>query len=334
LPVRVIGKCKGFSSDIIDGMRWAAGLAVEGVPRNPHPAQVLNLSLGAPVSGISFAGSGLCPQSYQEAIDEIITSGTVIVTSAGNRSGDAALSAPGNCRGVITVAATIRGGSKASYSDSGRVVDISAPGGQRLTRDDPSGILSTLNTGTTVPEDDAFGYYIGTSQAAPHVSGVVSLMLSVDPELTPVQVREALIRSARPFPAGAGCDNFICGAGIVDAEAAVRAAMLASQNIDYFPFAVNNVQGFDSLLIVTNLVASSSSLTLCTTSAILPGERCRFNLQLGPYQVKTFQMPEIGLSNAVGQIRIYTLTDQPPLAPNLLLFNYNAEEFTLIPPTR
>jgi hypothetical protein len=256
------------------------------------------------------------------------------VAAAGNQAHDAALNAPGNCRGVITVAATIRGGSKAFYSNFGSVVTISAPGGQQLAPDDPSGILSTLNTGTTIPEDDAYGYYIGTSMAAPQVSGVVSLMLSVDPDLTPAQVREALMRSARPFPAGVGCDNFICGAGIVDAEAAVRAAMLAGQDVDYFPFSVNNVQHFDSLLIVTNLIASNSSLTICTTSAILPGERCRFNVQLGPYQVKTFQMPEIGLANAVGQIRIFTPKDQPPLAPNLLLFNYSAEEFTFIPPTR
>ena len=46
LPVRVLGKCGGYTSDILDGMRWAAGLAVTGVPTNPNPAKVLNLSLG------------------------------------------------------------------------------------------------------------------------------------------------------------------------------------------------------------------------------------------------------------------------------------------------
>lgn len=51
LPVRVLGKCGGNTSDIIDGMRWAAGLTVAGVPANPYPAKVLNMSLG---------GSGAC----------------------------------------------------------------------------------------------------------------------------------------------------------------------------------------------------------------------------------------------------------------------------------
>ena len=58
LPVRVLGKCGGFDSDIIAGMRWAAGLSVAGVPTNPNPARVLNMSLG---------GDGACTAAYVSA---------------------------------------------------------------------------------------------------------------------------------------------------------------------------------------------------------------------------------------------------------------------------
>lgn len=110
LPVRVLGKCGGYFSDIIDGMRWAAGLTVAGVPANTTPAKVLNLSLG---------GSGTCSTPEQDAIDEIVAAGAVVVVAAGNESRDARDASPGNCDGVITVAATGRFGSIASYSNFG-----------------------------------------------------------------------------------------------------------------------------------------------------------------------------------------------------------------------
>ena len=80
LPVRVLGKCGGSDSDIIDGMRWAAGLHVAGVPDNPNPAKILNMSLGGP---------GDCTQAYQSAIDAIIFAGVVVVAGAGNGNIDA-----------------------------------------------------------------------------------------------------------------------------------------------------------------------------------------------------------------------------------------------------
>ena len=203
LPVRVLGKCGGFTSDIADGMRWAAGLAVSGVPSNPYPAKVLNLSLW---------GSGACGTTYQNAINDITSAGAVAVIIAGNSNTDASGYRPGNCTGVITVAATGTTGSKASYSSFGSTVEISAPG---------DSILSTLNTGTTVPAADSYVYYQGTSMAAPHVTGVVSLMFSIDPTLTPAQVLSILQSTARAFPGGSTCNTSICGSGILDAGAAL-----------------------------------------------------------------------------------------------------------------
>ncbi len=212
LPVRVLGKCGGMSSDIADGMRWAAGLAVSGVTPNANPAKVLNLSLG---------GGGACGTTYQAAVDAVTAAGATVIVAAGNDNADASSYQPASCNGVITVAATNRNGYRSYYSNYGSVVEISAPGGE--TTVSSNGVLSTLNSGTTAPSTESYAFYQGTSMATPHVVGVASLMLSVNPSLTPAQVNNILRSTARAFPVGGTCTTSNCGAGIVDAAAAVRA---------------------------------------------------------------------------------------------------------------
>ncbi|MEP7329392.1 MAG: S8 family serine peptidase, partial [Betaproteobacteria bacterium] len=209
VPVRVLGKCGGYTSDIVDGMRWAAGLAVPGVPFNQNPAKVMNLSLG---------GGGPCSSFEQNAINAIIAAGSTIVIAAGNENENASGHSPGNCNGVITVAATGRAGQRAQYSNFGSIVEIAAPGGA-----DGDYILSTLNTGSTTanPTGYYYEYYGGTSMATPHVAGIVSLMLSVNPTMTPAQVLSTIQTTARAFPTNTArnCTTAICGAGIIDAYA-------------------------------------------------------------------------------------------------------------------
>jgi serine protease len=210
LPVRVLGKCGGYSSDIIDGARWAAGLPVTGVPANANPAKVLNLSLG---------GGGTCSISEQTAINEITAAGAVVVVAAGNSNVDASLVSPANCNGVITVAASDRSANKASYSNYGSVVKITAPGGSS-----GNGVLSTVNSGTTTPGSDAYASYQGTSMAAPHVSGVAALVVGRNGALSPAQTSAIIQGSARVFPVGSSCTTSTCGSGLLDAAAAVRLA--------------------------------------------------------------------------------------------------------------
>ena len=224
LPVRVLGKCGGFTSDIVDGLRWAAGLSVSGVPVNANPARVANLSLG---------GSGSCDSTWQNGINAVTAAGMVVVVAAGNSSSNASNFNPASCNGVITVAATNRSGSKAWYSNYGATVEISAPGGETSTS--ANGILSTLNTGTTIPAADSYVYYQGTSMAAPHVTGVVSLMLSLNPSLTPAQVLTILQSTARPFPGGSTCNTSLCGSGMLDAAAAVNAVPLPMAITNFLP---------------------------------------------------------------------------------------------------
>lgn len=215
--VRVLGKCGGYTSDVIDGMRWAAGLAVAGVPANAHPAKVLSISLGGP---------GACSPTMQSTLNQIRARGAVVVVAAGNSSTDASGFNPGNCNNVITVGATGFSGDLTYYSNFGATVEISAPGGEEFSANDPHGVLSTFNTGTQRPAADTYRYDQGTSMAAPHVSGVVSLLFSLNPALTPPQVLTILRTSAKAFPAGAVCTTSTCGSGIVDAGAALARAII------------------------------------------------------------------------------------------------------------
>ena len=211
LPVRVLGKCGGYTSDIADGILWASGNSVTGVPSNPTPARVINMSLG---------GANACSTTLQNAINAARSKNTVVIAAAGNSNLDASQFAPANCNGVIAVAATGRDGGKAYYSNFGSIVDIAAPGGA-MSSSAYDGILSTLNAGTQTPTSDNYAFYQGTSMATPHVSGTAALMLSANPTLTPDQVESLLKSTARTFPAS--CSG--CGTGLMDANAAVQAAL-------------------------------------------------------------------------------------------------------------
>lgn len=243
LPVRALGKCGGFVSDIAAGIRWAAGLAVPGVPANAHPARVVNLSLGS---------ANRCDSAYQAAIDAVRAAGVVVVAAAGNEG--MAVNQPGNCAGVVTVAGVRHVGTKVGYSSLGPEVSLAAPAGNcvNLTGTCLYPLVSTSNAGTTVPTssiytsggDDAT---LGTSFASPLAAAAAGLMLSVHPALAPDAVASRLRATARAFPSSADpsvplcrvptgfddepqlaecvCTTGTCGAGLLDAGAAVAAAL-------------------------------------------------------------------------------------------------------------
>lgn len=210
IQVRIIGRANSATlRDAVDGLRWAAGLPVRGAPHNPYPARVINASFS--LATVSPTG---CARAMQQAVDEVVARGTVIVASAGNRHWQAARNTPAGCHGVLTVAATDVRGRRAGYSNWGRTVALAAPGG-----DAREPVEVSLPDGETVSLS-------GTSLAAPLVSGAVSLLLADRPELTPAQVRSLLQQSAQPF-AGGQCDvqrRRSCGAGVLDVGAALRLA--------------------------------------------------------------------------------------------------------------
>ncbi len=209
LPVRILGRCGGFVSDIVDAVRWAAGIGVPGVPANPHPARIINLSLG---------GEGECGEPLQDAINDVIAAGVAVVVAAGNEDEPVAEHSPSSCAGVVVVAATTRAGSRSGFSNFGPEVTVSAPGGSEF-----DGLVSTSNNGVTTPSTDSYAFQGGTSVAGALATGVMSLMLAVRPTLTNLQLAAQLRATARPFP-DSSCTTTLCGAGIIDAGRAVAAA--------------------------------------------------------------------------------------------------------------
>jgi serine protease len=236
LPVRALGKCGGYDSDIIAGMQWAAGLTVTGIPDNPYPADIINLSLG---------GTGSCPATYQNVLDTLTVMGVLVVASAGN--GGSTVDAPANCVGVLAVAGLRNVGTKVGYSSFGPEVAVAAPAGNCVTA---SGacfrpIDTTVNLGRTTPGSNAYtdqtNANLGTSFSAPIVSGIAALMRAVNANLTPAQLISRIESSATAFPPNTGnllpvCPNVPasgecscvpgqCGAGMVNALSAVNAAL-------------------------------------------------------------------------------------------------------------
>jgi len=241
LPVRVLGKCGGRDSDILAGMRWAAGLPVPGVPDNPNPAKILNLSLGS---------VGSCSAAYSQLLAELNGRGVLVVASAGNEGGE--VSAPANCPGVVAVAGLRNIGTKVGFSNLGPAIALGAPGGNCVNATGQACLFSldtTSNTGTTAPEadyfTDQFSPNFGTSFAAPLVASVAALMASANRNLGTVQLRNRLREGATPYPPAAGgipacvapdaspapqisecaCTTDVCGAGMTNAAGAVRAAL-------------------------------------------------------------------------------------------------------------
>jgi len=249
LPVRVLGKCGGYDSDITAGMLWAAGIDQAGLIGSANPAKVLNLSLGS---------EGSCTAAYQDAIASVTARGAVVVAAAGNSVGRA-VGTPANCPGAIAVAGLRHAGSKVGFSDLGPEIAIAAPGGNCVNIERGTAclypILTTSNSGLRAPEaggsnyTDSFNISVGTSFATPMVAATAALILSVRPDLSPAQVKAALQAGARPFPSS-GADNGpsdptpvsacqppssqeqlqcycvtgLCGAGMLDSAAALTAA--------------------------------------------------------------------------------------------------------------
>ena len=210
MPVRVLGRGGGSTSDIADAIIWASGGTVSGVPTlsASQKAHVINMSLG---------GSGSCGTTTQNAINGAVSRGTTVVVAAGNSNANASGFTPASCANVINVASITSASARSSFSNYGTLIDVSAPG---------SSILSTLNAGTTTPGAESYASYSGTSMASPHVAGTVALVQSRRlalglPLYTPAEVESLLKSTAYPL---AGACSGGCGAGIIDAKRAVDAA--------------------------------------------------------------------------------------------------------------
>lgn len=248
LPIRVLGRCGGLTSDIIAGMLWAAGLSDDVgtgttiIRRNTHPSRILNLSLGS---------IGRCSNAYRSTIQRLVEAQIAVVVAAGNES--TSVSNPGNCPGTITVGALRHTGSKAGFSSLGSQVSLSAPGGNCVNTNpaDPClyPIMSTINWGENYASSNGYSdAYLrpgmGTSFSTPLVAGTLGLMLSLQPNLSLTDLKSALLNSTTAFPSSDPnsalpncvrpsyqvpyqyaciCTTVTCGSGMLNTQAAVTA---------------------------------------------------------------------------------------------------------------
>ncbi len=179
-------------------------------------ADVINLSLG--ITG----GAPELRAMAKTAFDYAESKGVVIVTAAGNDStplrpisNDVVDSIPANLENEnnIAVAATDLYGQLTSYSQFGiKNVDVAAPGG---TDTDP--LRSIFNATDVAP----FIRYAGTSMATPIVAGTVALVLSINPSLTPADVRNILLATSTPT---AALKDRVTSGGMINANQAVESA--------------------------------------------------------------------------------------------------------------
>jgi len=205
LPVKVLTPCgNGAMSDVADGITWAAGGSLPNVPVNPHPATVINLSLGQ---------RNGCSQTMQSVVDYATSRGAIVVAAAGNDMVDVSRVQPANCHNVISVGGSSGNGGIYVDSNFGKGIDIAAPAVE---------IWSTLNSGTSTPVADSYAYMSGTSMAAPMVSGAIALAQSVSPNpLSVAEYRALLQQNVQPFMVPF---KYELGQGILDAEKTVKAA--------------------------------------------------------------------------------------------------------------
>jgi serine protease len=247
LPVRVIGKCGGFNSDVIAGLNWAAGIDIPNVPHNNNPAKIINVSLG---------GEGSCDSASANAISTLASLGVLVVVSAGNEGGP--VDSPANCPGAMGIAGLRHIGTKVGYSSLGPEIKLAAPAGN--CPDDPAGCMFSIDTTTNlgtqspVPNNESYTGHspsnrnIGTSFSSPIVSGIAGLMLAVNSNLKSSQLILRLQEGAKPFPTTSDtvplppvchtpasasdvqgseciCTTAVCGAGMANAPGAIAAAL-------------------------------------------------------------------------------------------------------------
>ena len=342
LPVRALGRCGGWTSDVLAGIEWAAGLPVDGVPDNANPARIVNLSL---------SGAGVCGSDWEYVLGELETLGVLAVVAAGNENADAGGYSPASCDfgNVITVSnivdhqvtvsgVTYKAGARyyvvrsgtATGSNFGAVVDIGAPGFR---------VGSTVDTGTSVPLADGYALKTGTSMATPHVAGAAALMWSVNPALSYAEVRAALLSTSRTYPDGltteTDCLVKLCGAGALDAGAAVQWALdnikpgaprdvtaLRSGTSATVSWTEPLVTGSTPITEYTVYHGATLKCTSATTSCTITG------LAVGGYSFTVKATNSIGTGPASSASNTVNIS-APPSAPNNVAASRNETSITV-----
>jgi serine protease len=264
MPIRVLGRCGGWLSDTADALAWLAGRTVPGAVANTRKVHVANLSLG---------GNAACFQYMQEAVTSAVNAGITVVAAAGN-NGINGISAPANCVGALAIGAHNASGDLANYSNHGQALALTAPGGGAcrsgvgINCDSTPTLALGIVGATTFQGYGDVRYFAGTSAAAPHAAAAAALLYTLRPEITPAQVRSALVTSARPHAANGFCamNKGLCGAGLLDAAAALR--QLGGTPLVQIDFGAGITRGTQGAT-QQGLVARGAQATLTASAASL-----------------------------------------------------------------
>jgi serine protease len=273
MPLRVLGAGgSGTSYDVAQALRFAAGLDNDSGTVPQRPADIINLSLG----GEPFIASS------QALYRELREAGVMVVAAAGNEA-SAAPGYPASYEGVLSVSAVDAQRRLTSYSNTGAMIDLAAPGGDNsedLNGDGyPDGVLSTDASRDESGLRFGYSFVSGTSMAAPHVAGVLALMKSVNPALTPEDIDTLLASGELTDDLGIpGRDNNF-GYGLINAQQAVRAALEATGSVP-----ADNPR----------LVASANTLNFSTAVEVL--ELALENGGKGALELRTLETDQPWLS--------------------------------------
>ncbi len=250
MPVRVLGAGGGTNYGVLQGVRYAAGLENDSETVPERPADVINMSL---------AGGGF--NAFDQSVyNEVAAKGIIVVAAAGNDS-SREFAYPASYDNVISVSATNINRSRAPYSNFGSRVDVAAPGGDSFTPDvNGDGVadmvLSTGADDTTGSIQDNYRLLQGTSMASPHVAGVMALMKSLYPALTPVQVEAALSQGLLTDDLGTEGRDDVFGWGLINANKAVLVAQ--------------SLRDGGEIELIPAVTTSASSLNFGTFATLLP----------------------------------------------------------------
>jgi serine protease len=194
LPIRLFGSCAMTRVDLLDAMAWAGGLPVAGVPSNPNPARIINLSFSG--------GKPVCGTDLQGLIDRLAQKKIFVVAAVGNTFGKK-LAEPSNCEGVISVGAVDAENNIENYSALDARTVIYAPGGGKNLSGNAPWHANKLKIASFDVDfrgnETSLGAErgVGTSYAAPLVSGFLSLMLSQRADMTPAEFMSELPKFTR-----------------------------------------------------------------------------------------------------------------------------------------
>ncbi len=322
LPIRVLGKCGGYLSDAANAIFWAVN-RYPGI-NNSTPAQIISLSLG---------GYTKCSNTLQNAINTATINGSIVVAAAGNGGVNYSSFTPANCKNVVSVSAKGQNNQLASYSNTGAF--IAASGGSDI---DGSSIYSTAwgsYSDYRYIDGDSYFYYMGTSQATPHVSASLAVIIGYltqnNIQYSPNLLMSILQNSANHLSSNSNKDLSNDNTSTLDMQNALNytinnysnLAMIANPSVanlnnDTLSTTINFTNESSNAVNITNsIIQNTAGINLyiinntCINNTINPEQYCSITIKFDPYGTTSATLQLMSGSSIVGELPIYINSTQP-----------------------